>query len=247
MYKPFNLEKLSDLDIRFYNTFIGETRFLELPISEHKYFLTLHDEVKNLKHKVVFKIDVAGQEFYFFVKNYPIVENFDKNFKDIDLILLPEVVRAEVAKTAFETIMKQLTTFFKLDFELQDIYFDNKVKYDFEKTVGLTVFDDNKQSIVVGNLNLSVDLLSMMLGSLEKIPAEKVVNDLDVKFSMFLEAGRTMLSKQEYETLEENDIIFIDDDSHVRSMVFDLRGIEPIKASGSFNKNGEFELKNVIR
>lgn len=241
-----NLRKLSDVDIKFHNTFIGETRFLELPVGEKKYFLTLHDKIEDLSAKATFKLKIDNKDVFFVMKNYPIIENFDKNFKGVDLALLPDVVRVEVSKLAFGGISKSLTSLLKMDCEIQSIDFE-KFSSDFpEKIIGLSVFDTIRQAVVVGNLALPSDLLVKITDFFSKIPAEKAINNPNVDFEIFLEAGRTSLSRDEYESLEENDIVFLDDVSHISSGVFELCGIEPIKASGSF-KNGQFVLKSVLK
>lgn len=40
MHMLSNLKKISDIDVKFRNAFIGEARFLELSVGENKYFLT---------------------------------------------------------------------------------------------------------------------------------------------------------------------------------------------------------------
>lgn len=241
-----NLKKISDIDVKFRNAFIGEARFLELSVGENKYFLTLHDEVKDLKFRAAFKLNIDNENAVFFVKNYPIIEIFSNDFKDVDLALLPDTVRVEVSKLVYGCIINILTSLLKLNFEIQDVSLDENFTFDSEKIIGLTVFNASNQAVMVGNLVLPSSLLVKIINAAENIPAVRAENGRNIEFSVFLEAGRTLLSKDEYESLEENDIIFLDDASHINSGVFELEGIGPIKASGSF-ENGKFVLKSVLK
>lgn len=246
MYRLFNLKKLSGIEVRFQNTFIGETRFLELPVGEEKYFLTLHDKITDLSPKTALKLKIDNSDVVLSLKNYPAIESFNKDFQGVDLVLLPDAVRVEVAKLAFDGICKTITSTLKLDCEIQEIFIEKNASPAPKNIVGLSVFDANKHAVVVGNLALEEELLNKVIDFFEKIPPSKMISDRDLDFEVFLEAGRTSLSRDEYESLEENDIIFLDDSSHISSGVFDLYGLEPMKASGSF-KDGQFVLKNVLK
>lgn len=246
MYKPLNLKKLSDIDIKFYNTFIGTSRLFPLIVGKSKYYVTLHEKILELKHQSMFELDVAGENVCLYIKNYPVLEYFNQDFSGIDLSLLPDPLSTEVANVVFGELLNQLTAFLNLNCALKCVSFDTSTHDGFEKTVGFSVINDSSQKIIVGNLAANQSFLEKLIISFEKIPASRSLEDHDVDFEVFLEAGKTTLSREEYESLEENDIIFLDDDAHIRSGVFDICGIDPIKASGVF-KNGKFEITNVIK
>lgn len=246
MYNSLNLKKVSPLDVNFYNVFVGETRFLELIVNGNKYFLTLHEKIDGLIGSIKFGISIANHDSFLIFKTCPILDAFDEKFKDIDLVLLPEVVCLEIADVIWENLLGQLSAILKLDFKIKSIRFDGLQSTFFEKQVGVSILDSGGKVVTVGNLDLNSDLLSLLISNFSKIPATKGIKEQQIDFDVFLRAGSTHLSKDEYNSLREYDIIFLDDDTQIRSGTFILNGIDPIRASGVF-ENGKFKITDIIK
>jgi hypothetical protein len=245
MSNSLNLKQMSDIDVKFSNVFVGKTRFLSIKVAGAEYFLMCHDPINGFSAGLLMGLKIAGFEAILTLKNCLDLKVFDERFSDIDLELLPEDVRADIATLVFKNLLAELSSKLKLDIAIASVLFSAQGDKSFDHTIGWSVYDQTSAVIVCGNLQLGGELFARIVDEFEKIPAAAKSMDTDVSFDVFLEAGRTKLSGLAFDSLEIGDIIFLDDDSQLRSGTFALHGIDSPKITGKFEKSS-FKVSNVV-
>ncbi|MDR0595596.1 MAG: hypothetical protein LBF94_02815 [Puniceicoccales bacterium] len=245
MPKPLSLKKVSSVKVKFDNVFVGKTRFLNFKVTGIDYFFTCHDRIRRFCAKILLGLRIGGFDSILALKACPDLQLFDKRFADMDLELVPEEIRVDVANMVFSSLLTDISAKLKLDITVASIAFGSKSKEAFEHEIGWLVYDKDSTVVLCGNLHLGEELLETVINSFEKIPANVKCRDRDVLFDVFLEAGRTSLSRSNFDNLEVSDIIFLDDDSQVRSGTFTLCGIDSPKITGGF-EGPSFKISNVI-
>jgi hypothetical protein len=161
------------------------------------------------------------------------------------LELLPEGVRVDVATLAFKELLTELSAGLKLDIAITSIAFSPENDGVFDHKIGWSIYDETSTVISCGNLRLGEELFVLIVNEFEKFPAAVKPESTNVSFDVFLEAGRTELSKSEFDDLEVSDIIFLDDDSQLRSGAFALCGVDSLKIMGKFEESF-FKISNVV-
>jgi hypothetical protein len=245
MSNPLNLKQMSGIGVRFGNVFVGKTRFLSVRVADADYFLACHDSVDGFSADLLIGLKIAGFEAVLALKNCLDLKIFDARFSDIDLELLPEDVRVDVATLVFKGLLVELSSKLKLDITITSVSFSAQGEKSFDHTIGWSVYDKISTAVVCGNLRLGEELFVRIVDEFEKIPAVEKLTNADVSFDVFLEAGRTELSEPEFDSLEIGDIIFLDDDSQLRNGTFVLYGIDSPKITGQFEESS-FKVSNVV-
>lgn len=245
MSNPLNLKQMSDMDVKFGNIFVGKARFLGIRVAGTEYFLMCHDSVSGFSTNLLISLKIAGFEAILAIKNCLELKIFDERFADIDLELLPEDIRVDVAALVFKNLLTELSSKLKLDIIITSIVFSAKDNKSFDYTIGWSVYDKTSTAVLCGNLLLGEKLFARILDEFEKIPATANALDANMSFDVFLEAGRTELSRLEFNDLEISDIIFIDDDSQLRSGTFVLHGIDSPKIIGKFEESF-FKVSSIV-
>jgi hypothetical protein len=245
MSKPLSLKKVSSIKVRFDNIFVGKTRFLNFKVAGIDYFFTCHDRISGFRAKILLGLKIGGFDSILALKAYPDLQLFDKRFAGMDLELVPEEIRVDVANMVFSSLLTDISAKLKLGIAVTSIAFGSKSEEEFEHEIGWLVYGKDSTVVLCGNLRLGEELLETVVSSFEKIPANVECREMDVLFDVFLEAGRTSLSRSNFDDLEVSDIIFLDDDSQVRSGTFTLCGINSPKITGRF-EGSSFKISNVI-
>jgi hypothetical protein len=245
MPKPLSLKKVSSVKVRFDNVFVGKTRFLNFKVAGIDYFFTCHNRISRFCAKILLGLKIGGFDSILALKVYPDLQLFDERFVGIDLELVPEEIRVDVANMIFSSLLTDISSKLKLDIVVTSIAFGSKGEEEFEHEIGWLVYGKDSTVVLCGNLRLGEELLEAVINSFEKIPANVECCERDMLFDVFLEAGRTSLSRSNFDNLEVNDIIFLDDDSQVRSGTFTLCGIDSPKITGRF-EGPSFKISNVI-
>ncbi|MDR3274018.1 MAG: hypothetical protein LBS87_01650 [Puniceicoccales bacterium] len=245
MSKLRSLKRVPGINVRFNNVFIGKLRVLDIKVAGTDYFLTCHECICELSAKVLIGLKIANFDSVLALKICPDLKLFDERFSDIDLELLPEDVRVDVAALVFKNLLTELSAKLKLDVSITSIAFrfDGDVKFDHE--IGWSVYDAASTVILCGNLRLGSELLEAIVDSFEKIPASVEYRNENISFDVFLETGRTELSRSEFDNLEVSDIVFLDDDSQLRSGTFTLCGVDSTKIIGNF-EGTFFKVSNIM-
>jgi hypothetical protein len=245
MSKPLIFKKISDVGVKFNNAFIGKARFLDIKISNTDYFFTCHKYINDFSAKILISLKIGEFDSILALKSCVDLKLFDERFAEIDLELLPEEIRLDVAAMVFKNLLTDLSSKLKLDISITSIAFSAHCDAEFEHEIGWSVYDANSAVILCGNLRVGTKLLDAIVSSFEELPANAEPKGKGVSFDVFLEAGRTELSQEEFDYLEISDIVFLDDDSHVRSGTFVLCGIDSPKITGKF-EGSSFKISNVV-
>jgi hypothetical protein len=246
MPKPLDLKKVSDISVRFNNTFIGKTRVLNIKAAGAEYFLACHDSISKFSAKILIWLQISGFDAVLALKVFPNLELFDEQFAGIDLELLPDDIRVDVANLVFKDLLTNLSDRLKLDICITSVEFCPKCAREFEHEMGLTVFDGEDVAVLVANVLLGTQLLDSIIDSFNDIPAIAKPSGSNLLFDIFLEAGRTELSESEFDNLETSDIIFFDRDSQLHGGIFTLCGIDSPKITGNFD-GSVFKVSNVVK
>jgi hypothetical protein len=245
MSKLQSLKRTPGINVRFDNVFIGKSRILDVRVTGTDYFLTCHECIREFSAKVMVGLKIANFDSVLALKVCPDLKLFDERFSGMDLELLPEDIRVDVASLVFKSLLTALYAKLKLDISITSIAFCSDSDVKFAHEIGWSVYKAASTVVLCGNLYLGPELLGSIVDSFEKIPANVEHRNENISFDVFLEAGRTELSRSEFDNLEVSDIVFLDDDSQLRSDTFTLCGIDSPKITGKF-EGTSFKVSNIM-
>jgi hypothetical protein len=230
MYLP----KLDSVDVSFGNLFIGSERFFVFENGKDRYSIILKPKNIGLEPKVVFRVKIAGFDAEILLNVLSNLGKIDSKFADIDLALFSDDVREALIKSLFEREFVAFSAKIGLQIRLDGVSFQCENPNNYEKEIGVTVIK-NDSGVVTFNVRLGGDLLQTINAKFEKIEPVKRELDDGLIFQWSLEVGKTQLSMQDYQNLEEDDIVFFDEDAGVRTGKYQIKGLIDGPLTGTLN------------
>jgi hypothetical protein len=215
----------------FNNLNIVSGRVFTFANGADNYGIYLREKINGLSPKISLRMKVAGFDAEVLLGEVPDFCAVDGRFADVDAMLFGEDVRAMLLACIFDGVFKAFTANSGLDIRLDAACFGNIIGQPHDTEIGVTISKNEAAGTTV-NVRLNHDLLDTLNEKFEKIPMVHTGLADDFPFEWHLEIGKTELSAAEIRTLDWCDIVFLDDDSAIKSGKFAIKGLESLGLRG---------------
>jgi hypothetical protein len=232
--KDVVLQEIDPIEVSFHNLFVGTERFFTFENGTDKYTVLFKEKNIGLEPKALLAVKIAESPAEILLSDISNLGRINDKFSDIDLKLFPGDIGILLLKSLFESEIASFTAKIGLDLQLQNVALDEVVPGKYEKEIGVNIARNNGTPITL-NLRLNNDLLAILNSKFKKVQATNRELADDFPFEWYLEIGRTILSLEDYQHLEEYDIVFLNDDSSIRSGVYEIKGIGAMRLSGKLD------------
>jgi hypothetical protein len=231
-----SLQEVKTLDMEFGNLFVGNERIFSFENGTDQYSISLKTKNLGLKSTILLDVEIAGCGAEILLDGLSNLGAIDKKFAGIDLMLFNDEIKILLLNCLFEQHIALFSSKIGFAIHLKGASFTGTAPTQYAKEIGVYIVKNNT-SPVTFNLRLNDDLLKILNSTFEKV--EAITNDVDneLPFELYLEVGRTNMGIQDYGNLEEYDIVFLDDDSSVRSGKYEVKGLNGMKFFGKIEGN----------
>jgi hypothetical protein len=232
--KNVTLQEIDPIDVSFNNLFVGTERIFTFENGADKYAVLFKEKNVGFDHGAVLVVKIAGFDAAILLSDIANLGRINEKFSDIDLKLFPEDVGILLLKSLFESEIASFAAKIGVDLQLQSVAFGKAEPGNYEKEIGVNIVRNGGAPITF-NFRLNNDLLSVLNSKFKKVKAADREFSDDLPFQWYLEGGKTTLRVEDYQELEEYDIVFFDEDSSVRTGVYEIKGIDAMRLSGKLD------------
>jgi hypothetical protein len=219
-------------DTIFNNLFIGSERSFSFESDGNRYSLFLKQKNLGLDPKILFKIKIAQLDAAIILSGTILNPGeINKKFANINLMLFDDDIKNLLLNCLFESELSSFSAKIGLDIQLHGAVFGDFDINGYDKEIGVNIVK-NESQIVTFNLLLNDDLLKILNERFKELPATKKEVADDLQFEWYLEVGKTNLSIDKCQILEEQDIVFFDEDASVRAGKYEIKGLGDTKLIG---------------
>ncbi|MDR3144301.1 MAG: hypothetical protein LBT64_02245 [Puniceicoccales bacterium] len=234
MQDEVKLDAMDPIDVAFDNLFVGSERRLTFESGPNRYSIFLKPKNIGLDAKILLKVKIAAIDAEILLCAFSDLGKINEKFAGIDLMLFDDELKAMLLNCLLEQEIAAFSAKVGIGIQMQGAFFSVDQKSAFDREVGVNILRNDTDAVTF-NVRLGRDLLKILNSKFEKIEAS--TNDIDPNLPLewYLEVGRTNLSPQTFQNLEEYDIIFLDDDSSVKSGRYEIKGLEDMKLIGKLS------------
>jgi hypothetical protein len=243
------LRRIDPVDVAFNNLFVGSERFFTFENGSDRYSILLKQGNLGLDAKVLLGVKIAGFDAEILLKSLSNLGAINEKFADIDLNLFDDGMKFLLINCLFEREIAAFSARIGFDVTLEDASFDSTEGGNFKKEIGVNVVKNDAVPVTF-NLRLGNELLQLIISKFEKIEASEKEVDDGFPFEWYLEVGKTQLDIGDYESLGEYDIIFLDENSSIRTGKYQIKGPDEMELVGTLSgcnlvvENGKFQKRD---
>lgn len=211
-------------EVSFVNKFYGYLRESTFTINNKEYNVVLSQHNTTMTTEVT--IEINGTECILQLAQFPILSFFDKELEGIILSNLPEQYQIISLKTATDTLIKQISGKLAASITIKSFSTAISQHPDLKCIKFLVNFDNT-------NVNACKLLIpdSILIFLAKHLPiAKKTQSMRHIKLPYHIRIGSSSISKADYQNLQKNDIIFFDRHILDKNKVFDVVGLDGVRA-----------------
>ncbi|MDR2778981.1 MAG: hypothetical protein LBB16_01700 [Puniceicoccales bacterium] len=231
-----HLQEVNTLDVEFDNLFVGSERTFSFEDGSDRYSIFLKTKNLGINPTILLNVEIAGCKAEILLEKLSNLEAINKKFAGIDLMLFNDEIKILLLNCLFEQHIALFSSKIGFAMYLKDASFKTAESAQYAKEIGVSIAK-NDTTTVTFNVRLNDDLLRILNSTFEKVEATTGDVKHELPFEWYLEVGRTSMGVQEYENLEEYDIVFLDEDASVRSGKYEIKGLNGMKFSGKLEGN----------
>ncbi|MDR2777066.1 MAG: hypothetical protein LBB17_03445 [Puniceicoccales bacterium] len=229
------LQETNILDVEFDNLFIGSERIFSFENGTDRYAISIKPKNLGLKPKILLNVEIAGCQAEILLDRLSNLEVIDKKFTDIDPMLFNDEIKTLLLNCLFKQHIASFSSKIGFAVYLKEVSC-TETPAQYAKEIGVNVVKNNTTAVSF-NVKLNNDLLKILNSTFEKVEATTYDISGELPFEWYLEVGRTSVGVQDYENLEEYDIVFLDEDASVRTGKYEVKGLNGMKFYGKFEGN----------
>ncbi|MDR2737670.1 MAG: hypothetical protein LBB18_01880 [Puniceicoccales bacterium] len=227
-------QQVDPVDVSFNNLFVGMERFFSFENEANRYSVSLKPKNIGLDVQVLLKVKVAGFDAEVLLATFSNLGSMDQRFTDIDLMLFDDDIKIMLLNCIFEKEMPAFAAKVGLAIELKSVTFGKANGDTYEKEIGVNI-SKNENFAVTFNLKLNNDLMNVLNMKFEKIPVVNRELPDGLPFEWYLEIGKTNLCANDCQTLEEYDIVFLDENASFKTGKYEIKGLDSMKLCGKLD------------
>jgi hypothetical protein len=226
------LQEANILDVEFDNLFVGSERIFSFENGTDQYSISLKPKVLGLEPKILLNVEIAGCQAEILLDGLSNLETIDKKFAGIDPMLFNDEIKALLLNCLLEQHIASFSSKIGLAVCIKGVSCEG-TSTQYAKEIRVNIIKNNTTAVSF-NMKLNNDLLKILNSTFEKIEAITYDVNGELPFEWYLEVGRTSMGVQDYEALEEYDIVFLDEDANVRTGKYEIKGLNGMKFYGKF-------------
>lgn len=229
------LQEANILDVEFDNLFVGSERIFSFENGTDQYSISLKPRNLGLKPKILLSVEIAGCQAEILLDGLSNLEAIDKKFAGIDPMLFDDEIKTLLLNCLFKQHIASFSSKIGVAVCLKEVSCA-EMPTQYAKEIGVSIAK-NTTAAVSFNVKLNNDLIKILNSTFEKVEAIPQDVGSELPFEWYLEVGRTSIGVQDYENLEEYDIVFLDEDASVRTGKYEIKGLKGMKFYGKFEGN----------
>lgn len=168
-----------------------------------------------------------------FLESLPPLALFSKSFGSTDLFSVPEEIRLLVFQIALENLQKYFSSALEIAISIHSI----GILMSYEPQNGLDFVIASEQNYVTaGTLVAPKEVLVLLAKKIRN--TSNLHNFKELKASYRVCVGSTQLSKNDYQNLREEDIVFLDQYELAQAKKVDIVGFDGVRILGTFAETG---------
>jgi flagellar motor switch/type III secretory pathway protein FliN len=219
----FNFIKATAESVRFHNEIIGYGKSIPFKLKNDAYELFfLHQKPMAYETKVFFKLSLNKQAFYLGLSPAPSLQVLDTALKDLSLQNLPPDVLALLFESFSGEIFKGIDSKLKADLSLEDVtFFPPKELFDYK--LHIRIVNHTTKAEYLGHFWLNQNLMSIFaewIAQNKPLKQNSLLNKVLLKGQVRL--GMCALKREEFCSLEKNDILLLDDSADIQKQIYSL-------------------------
>ncbi|MDR2812453.1 MAG: hypothetical protein LBB05_01515 [Puniceicoccales bacterium] len=263
MARELTLKKVSKNDIFIENIFYGREIRFTFPADKEP----LEFEIcrQDTQFPMEIKLSIGRYPCSLFLESLPPLVIFSKSFEGIDLFSIPEGIRLLVFQAATDALQKHFSNILGVSLTINSINtipspepqngIDLLQKH-FSNILGVSltinsinttpspepqhgidfVVTSGKIHVTAGTLVAPKEILALLAKKITNIPNLHNFRNLEASYRFCV--GSTQLSKNDYQNLREEDIMFLDQYELAKLKIVDIVGFEGVKVLGTFAETG---------
>lgn len=219
----FNFIKATADSVRFHNTIVGCGKSIAFKLKNDAYELFfLHQKPMAYEAKVFFKLSLNQQAFYLGLSPAPALQVLDTSLKDLSLQNLPPDVLALLFESFSGEVFKGIETKLKADLSLEDVtFFPPKELFDYK--LHIRILNHTTKTEYLGHFWLNQSLMGLFSEWLAQNKPKQNNAFLDKTLLRgHIRLGVCRLKKEEFLSLEKNDILLLDDSADAQRQIYTL-------------------------
>lgn len=227
------LDSVDPADVAFGNLFVGSERCLVFESGSSSYSVWIKPKNLGLEAKVSLKVKIADMDAEILLSSFSNIGKMDERFAAIDPMLFDDELKLTLLNCLLEKEIASFSAKSGIAVQLLGVSAGSSGAT-FDREIGVNLAR-NDSDVITFNVRLNRELVEVINSKFEKIGAARKEIDPKLPMEWYIEIGRTNLTAQAFQNLEECDIIFLDDDSSIRSGRYEIRGLEGMKLLGKLD------------
>jgi hypothetical protein len=226
------LEEISKTQLKRKNAFYGRRRVLKFLVANKEVWLTLVPQVIEEQVWSLWSLDVRGKTLQIYLSSFPDLSDLEPRFQEVNWQILPPKLQLlfwEAAWSplfqAMESLLGDKTSLLSME---KDVHVTEEVVG--AGAIGFQIFVPSASESFIGYWQTKDAALDESLQNLWKRQVPWPLRTYhDLRMDYTLELGATELTREDYEKLQEEDIILLDRYFEEPGTISPLRGFEPFQ------------------
>jgi hypothetical protein len=229
--KALTLKKISKNNIFIENIFYGQEIGFTFSCEQRPFKVEVVKGEGQFSTEI--KLIIGHHTCSLLLESLPPLVTFSKAFEGVDLLSIPEEIRLLVFQTATESIRSHFANILQTAISIDSIETANVPKT--EETIGFRITSEGNY-ITAGTLIAPREVLVVLAKKIKNIPTLHHFKDLQLPY--YVRLGSTQLSKEDYQALSEEDIVFLDQYELAKQKKVDIVGLGEARIRGTFVPSG---------
>lgn len=239
-----DIPEVGQNDVIFDNFFAQGRRIFTISHDGNDFSLFFKRCPHQLGESIVMCLQCDGDNIELVLPATTCLEQLDDRFNGINLNLVQDDIRQQLMMCLLEKCRMSLEHALSMPVKIVAVQFDGNMNSSFDRECGIEIRKDNSV-ISLMNLRCNDSFFQRVTGLFSDCEQDSVMIDCELPFLRYIRIGNTQLSQEEYSSLEEYDIVFLEDTSCVDSNCYQLSGINGMTVTCTY-KNGSLVVDKVV-
>jgi len=218
----FPFIETSKESLRLYNDTVGTARLLPFSFRDETYHLHFIQEDPSYEAQIYFKIKEDEKVFWMGLSPLLPISTFKTDLSNVSLKDLPPDVAAMLLESLSAELFESLEKSLRAKLSLEAIRFEHP-EDPFDHVLYFNILDTSGQIAYSGHFSASSFMLEYWVSHLKATPSQEKTHFEKAPYTGLITAGRTTLSRSDFNNLHPNDIILLDDGEAFKNQILTLR------------------------
>ena len=217
------LENFTREEVDALNSFYGSAGARAFEFQGAPRYLSFDGEARDLTYRFSLRRDAGGSEVWLSLDSLPLANRIEELSAGMALDQLPRELAAAVVEAAFEPILEAVEAVIDVPLAIREVRLGAAEKTENGRGIPFRVTREDLNTIARGRLYVSGGELETVLNVLDGFERVDSIGVDDLPVPLRIEAGSTRLSVADCSTIEEGDIVVMDESPLVQDNCLRLR------------------------